>query len=272
MTRRIFEWAILLFAICFCLTDFATAQVINNSPYAGMDKTKSKWPPFYRPDPSDAKYTQMLSEGWCKPTGWRAQQYYLSKMVDVNALPESTFKGKISELNHGLVKATDEQGKSVTLVAHPDKSISYVQVQGRAAREALAVGEFIRVVARVDGSGRIREPVAKVELISPMKGELVTANRQQNIIGKIVKIEGTQYIVMAQGPKTQRLTMELADGAAVTALFGDLSHVSIGDTFTAKGHIYSNATAGVGNFFFADELEVQLSAELKAMPKLTAAK
>jgi hypothetical protein len=271
MTRRLLGWTILLSAICFSLPTTVNAQVINTSPYAGMDRTKSKWPPFYRPDPSDAKYSQMLAEGWCKPTGWRAQQYYLSKMVDVNALPESTFRGKISEINPGLVKAVDEQGKSVTLIAHPDKSISYVQVQGRASREALQVGEFIRVVARVDGSGRIREPVAKVELVSPMKGELVTANRQQNIIGKIVKVDGTQLVFLSQGPKTQRLTMELADGAAVTAFFGDLSHAAVGDPFTAKGRMY-NGAVGVGNFFFAEELELQLSTELKAMPKLTAAK
>lgn len=271
MTRRHLEWTTLLFAFCCCLPATADAQVINTSPYAGMDRTKSKWPPFYRPDPSDAAYTKMMAEGWCKPTGWRAQQYYLSKLVDVNALPESSFKGKITEINPGLVKAVDEQGKSITLIAHPDKSISYVQVQGRASRDALQVGEFIRVVARVDGSGRIREPVAKVELVSPMKGDLVTANRQQNIIGKIVKVDGPHLVFLAQGPKTQRLTMDLADGAAVTALFGDLSHVSVGDPFTAKGRIY-NGAVGVGNFFFAEELEVQLSGELKSMPKLTAAK
>lgn len=271
MTRRIFELAVLLFAVCFFLTEAAFAQVINNSPYAGMEKNKSKWPVFYRPDPQDAAYTKMMAEGWCKPTGWRAQQYYQSKMVDVNALPESSFKGKITEINNGLVKAIDDKGKSVTLIAHPDKAISYVQVQGKASREALQAGEFIRVVARADGSGRIREPVAKVELVSPLQGELVTANRQQNIIAKIVKVEGSQFTLLAQGPKTQRLTMDLADGAAVTALFGDLSHVAVGDTFTSKGRAY-NGAVGVGNFFFAEELEVQLSAELKTMPKLTAAK
>jgi hypothetical protein len=264
----------LLFALSiagslFCTTN-VEAQKISDSPYKGLESAKGVWPPYYRPDPSDAMYTQMMANGWCKPNGWRAQEYYKSKMVDVNALPESSFSGVIKVIEPGKITAFDEKhGTTMSLIVHNDAKISNVGVHGKASKDELVPGAFVRFVGQVDENGNVAGALDQIELAVPDKlvSAAITPGQVQNLFGTIQRREGDQLILGASAGKIRRLTVTLAPQVEVTVRITDYTRVNVGDPVTAKGRLYRGAASKTdAPLLFSDELDiaVQSLAKVKA--------
>lgn len=241
----------------------AFAQVADgNNPYKGLESTKPVWPVFYKPDPSDATYTKLMANGMCKPTGRRAQEYYKSKMVDVNKLPETSFEGKITALGNGVMTIVDSRtNESMTVFVHASPAISRVNVHGKGSTELLTMGSFIQFVGRVDPAGVAVEKIDHVELISGRTAPAVAveANKLQTLTGKIVRHEGTHLVVLTSSVKLHRLTIDLSPAVEVSAHYSDYHLASVGDTAKFQGRILRSTVAGQ-TFCFADDLDVVANA------------
>lgn len=238
----------------------------STSPYAGLQRTKPVWPPFYKPDPSDAKYAALMARGSCNVTGNRAKVYYVSKMMDVNVLPDASFQGTITKIQNGLITATDDtQTKSVYLMVHDSPSISSVLVHGPAAAEVLQTGGFVRFVGKVDGEGHVVKPVQSLEITAPEKSEPIVDGREQVLTGKIVRTEPHKLTVLSTSQRIRRLSIDLASDLKVEVALHDVRLASVGDSVTVEGRMY-RPSADAPAFFFAEQLDVTLAAPLKPKP------
>ena len=243
-------------------------QQITTNPYAKLERTSATWPPFYKPDPTDAQYSKLMAGGWCQVTGKRARLYYESKRLDVNTLPTSTLRGKITEIRPDGITVVDEKSpaQSIHLVVHEDLQISSVRVQGKASREAIQVGEFVHFVGAVNETGLVREVVNQIDLISPQRSEPIVSNHVQNISGKIVHVHGRQLTILSAAEKVRRLTLELGTEASIAVNLNSIRHASVGDSVAVEGRIY-RGLVGEQTIFFAEELNVTLANPLR--PKAT---
>lgn len=244
------------------------AQSITSNPYAALETTKPVWPPFYKPDPEDAAYANMMAMGWCKPNGWRAQTFYQSKMMDVNVLPQVSFKGTVTSMQSGMLTAVDEkEGTSYSLIVHENPAISSVRLSGKASSEALAIGAVVRFVTQVDAKGAGLEKIKEIELItaSSEQPEAIQANRTQNCVGKILRRDGMKLTVQASSGKIRRLTVELADDAVITARLTDYTRAVVGDAVSAKGRVFYSPVIDM-TLFFADELDIAAVNPLRQQP------
>jgi hypothetical protein len=243
----------------------ASGQVAGtNNPYQELDSGKGTWPPFYKPDTSDAAYSKLMADGMCKPNGKRARNYYLSKMVDVSTLPEFSFEGKISTMEAGGVTATDNRnGEKLIVIVHESPAISRVNVKGSGTLDSLTVGSHVRFVGRVDASGACSEKIDQIELISPsvVAAVPVEPNKLQSLSGKIVRRDGNHLVVLAAGGKVRRLSVELSPSVQVSARLGDYHFAKVGDTVKMKGRILRMTTPAY-TFCFADDLEVDAAAKI----------
>jgi hypothetical protein len=266
---------VLCAAVACCVASDASARAPANNPYASLDSTKGVWPPFYKPDPNDAKYLKMMADGVCKPTGKTAQAFYQSKMVDVNKLPEFSLEGKITEVAGGSVTAVDSKtGESFLILVHEDRTISRVRVEGKGTKEMLAAGAFVRFVGKVDASGTVADKLDKIELTTPGMHPTtpVKPNEMQNLTGKILRHDGEHLVVNATSGKVRRLEVDLKDDAAVAACVADHRYASVGDKVTMKGRILRVANPAQV-FCFADELDITAAGIISPAksPKLAAA-
>lgn len=243
----------------------ASAQVAAaNNPYKELDSGKGVWPPFYKPDPSDAAYSKLMADGMCKPNGKRAQNYYLSKMVDVGTLPEFSFEGKISTMETGGVTATDNRnGEKLIVIIHESPAISRVNVKGSGTKESLVVGSHVRFVGRVDESGACREKIDQIEVVaaSMIGAAPVEPGKLQNLAGKIVRRDGDHLVVLASTGKVRRLTVELDPEVQVAARLGDYHFAKVGDPVKMKGRILRMTTPAY-TFCFADDFEVETATKI----------
>lgn len=242
------------------------AQLPANSPYLPLASARPVWPPFYKPDPSDAKYAGMMSQGWCQPTGKRARAYYASKVLDVNGLPESSFQGVVTSVHSGWIEAADAiQSTSIALIVHADPTISLVEVRGKAAEDVLESGAFVHFVGTVDENWVVRDEIERIELTTPTgrQCEPIVPNRSQNLFGTILRRNGVKLILATPTEKPRRLTAALASHAEVSVQSRDYRLSSVGDSITAKGRIYRPAPPEP-TLLFSDELEVTMSAKLRS--------
>lgn len=239
-------------------SEISFAQKIASNPYAPLETTKPVWPPFYKPVENDAAYQTLMANGWCKPNGWRAKEYYQSKLLDINALPQTNFKGTIASKNGGLLTATDEKsGKTYTLIVHDNQAISNVRLNGKVSVEAMKPGDVVRFVTRVDSAGNGLEPIRQIELFTPSRDQLqaVEPNRLQNCVGKILRCDGDRLVVQPPPGKINRVSVVLAPEVEITARIADHLRADVGDAVTAKGRVF-HSTVINQTLFFADELDI----------------
>lgn len=254
-----------MFVVACCVAVDASAQAPANNPYAGLESTKGVWPPFYKPDPNDAKYLKMMADGVCKPNGKTAQAFYQSKMVDVNKLPEFSLEGKISEVAGGSVTAVDSRtGESFLILINEDRTVSRVRVEGKGTKDMLSAGAFVRFVGKVDTSGTVADKLDKIEVTTPGMHPTtpVKPNEMQNLTGKILRHDGEHLIVNAPSGKVRRLEADLKADAEVSACVADHRFASVGDKVTMKGRIL-RVTNPAQVFCFADELDIVSAGVIK---------
>jgi len=250
--------ALIIFVACGSAST-VWAQAPANNPYAGLESARGTWPVFYKPDPNDAKYAKMIADGICKPEGKTAQAFYRTKMVDVNALPDFSLEGKITEVAAGSVTVVDSRdGASYQVMVNENRAVSRVNVQGKGTKEMLSAGAFVRFVGKVNASGVAEEKIDQIELTSPgMSPQTpVKPNQTQNLAGKILRCEGEHLVVQAPTGSVRRLEVDLAPEAKISARVADHRMASVGDTVKMKGRIL-RMTAPMPTFCFADELDVE---------------
>lgn len=238
-------------------------QAIVDSSYRPLEIAEPSWPPFYKSDPGDAKYSRLMAGGWCQATGKRAREYYASKLLDVNALPSSMFEGKITQIGTGRIEVCDDhRGSKVIFIIHDNSAVSSVSVRGKTTLAALAQGAFVHLVASVDDSGEVREPVERLELTTATRHppERVVPNRSQNLGGTILRHESSQLILGMPPGKIHRVTIHLTPQAEVTVELSDYRLASVGDTVSAKGRIY-HSVAPEPTLLFVEQLDVTLHGE-----------
>lgn len=244
------------FVLLSLLGEEAFAQTTAaNDAYKPLELTKPRWPAFYKPDPNDAKYSKMLSDGNCKPTGKRAREYYLSKLVDVNKLPEFAFTGKVAGAADGALKVVDDaSGENLIVVLHP--GVSRVIVAGKGTTDLLTSGVFIRFVGRVDAHGIGSEAIDRFEIISPSREAPapIEPNKLQSLTGKLIRRDGEHLVVLTASSNHRRLEVDLKPDADVVTRLSDYRYAAEGDAVKFRGRIL-RSTPG-RTFCFAEDLEI----------------
>lgn len=250
----------LVAVLCVSSGGFVCAQAPLSSTYQPLAAPKSTWPPFYKPDPTDAKYSKLMAEGWCKPTGRRAREYYASKLLDINALPPASFEGAIKDVQLGRITAVDPKtSATMTVVVHDDLSVSRVVVEGKATPELLVNGCFLRFVGTVDDEGKVEEVINQLELTTSgaRRPEPVVPHRKQNIYGTVLRREGSKFILSTTNSgKISRVYVEVAPQAEVSLLLTDYRYAGAGGTVKVKGKIYRGTAADPLSLLFAEDLTI----------------
>jgi hypothetical protein len=250
----------LVAVLCVTSGGFVCAQAPLSSTYQPLAGAKSTWPPFYRPDPTDAKYTALMANGWCKPNGWRAQEYYKSKIVDVNTLPESSFEGTITGVQSGRITAVDKKTSAqMTLVVHDDLAVSRVIVEGKATPDLIVAGCLLRFVGTVDDEGKVEGVINQLELTTSAARhpEPVVPHRKQNIYGTILRREGSKFILSTTNSgKIPRVYVEVAPQAEVSLLLTDYRYAGAGGKVKVKGKIYRGTATDPLSLLFAEDLTI----------------
>jgi hypothetical protein len=257
-------------ALSFGSADALFAQTFVD-PYGKVQQSEpGKWPTFYKPSPEDAKYDYMVANGYCKVGGWRWTEYYKTKEMDVNILPEAEFNGHlVTPTKAGQLAGRDDEGHAMGFIIHPLTAVSRVTVHGDGLLEALEPGRLVRFVANVDKQGHASEPLSRVELIAPglVASEEAVVGSNRSLVGKIVRREGHELSVLLEKGKIRKLSLELTSDVRVTVNLADISLAAPGDGITARGRLWHPDDAPTTSALFASELTVTLSRPLGASPK-----
>lgn len=253
----------------------AQAQLFEANPYAGDEaRAPGRWPPYYKETDEDATHALMYAMGWCKPGGWRSREFYAKKYVDVNALPEGTFQGLFATAAPGSIAARDEAQQPYQIMIYPDASISSVTVRGSASPEALTRGQYVRLVGIPDASGRVAQPVERIELTTAdrIRPEAVKVGSQSRIIGRVVGHSGKQVQVAIERGKLRKVTFDMADDCRITVNGSEYRWAQAGDPMTGKGKVFIPDYGAKRTMLFASELTITLSKPLDAESTAPASK
>ncbi|HEX4147908.1 MAG TPA: hypothetical protein VHY20_02930, partial [Pirellulales bacterium] len=162
---------VVLAAVLGCLLwgQTASAQLLVSDPYAGDPKSDlSQWPVLYKLPPSHTLWYYQM--GFCGLAGKGADYqawYNRHSQFNVNALPETTWEGRVKKTGDGLVEAVDEQGKGALMIINASRSVSNVHVMGAAEQSMLKLGKWVRFIGKVSPAGRVLEPVTQLEFYTP---------------------------------------------------------------------------------------------------------
>lgn len=238
----------------------ASGQTVVDDPYRPLEVAAPKWPPFYKPDVSDAKYSQLMAGGWCQMTGKRAREYYASKRLNVNSLPSSSFEGTVTRIDAGRIEAVEKlHGTKTVLIVHNSPAVSSVGVHGTGSLDSLVPGAFVHFVGSVDEGGVVRMPIERLDLTTAARRPPETAipNHTQNLGGVVLRHEPSRLILAMPPGSIRRAVVNLAPQAVVTIDLSDYRLASAGDMVSAKGRVY-RASASAPTLFFAEQIDLAL--------------
>jgi hypothetical protein len=225
----------------------AAAQLFVSDPYARDPKsTLSQWPVIYKLPPSHKAWYYKM--GFCglagKGIGYQAW-YDRHSTFNVNALPETSWEGRIKTATAGMVEAVDDQGKRILMVINPSRKVSDVHVMGPAEPQMLKVGRWIRFVGKVDSQGRVTEPVTQLEFYTPAPTDdlpMIKADSRQLIAGCLVRrIPEGWELRPARKCKFNGVELSLASNRHMTVDVAEVSAVHEGQKVSVSGRLFDPA-------------------------------
>lgn len=260
----------------------ALAQVEPYNPYApSMDERlppvaangKLNWPTFFKSARTEAKYRALFLSGSCVGTKQTTNAMLRENKVDVNELPETTVSGIVQKVQPGIVLLRDSAGQTCALVLHP-ANVTKVHVAGTLPATSLRPGLVVRLLARIDATGRGTEPLESLEIIGDeanLSAPPVETNHLQTIVGVVTRAKPNYLQLQVSAGKLHRLSFVLAEAATVSVDADSLKTIAVGAAVQAKGHVYSGFGSLNAKTYFISEMEVQETAAQPLSPASTLA-
>ncbi|WP_254508876.1 hypothetical protein [Anatilimnocola floriformis] len=253
--------------IVFCLhafTQVLQAQTAPYNPYAPVQEDppigkdgKINWPPYFRSAKMEQKYQGFFQAGSCVGTGKRVTGKLAANQVDTNALPRVTLDSQIVQVAPGSLGAVSTQGAKLNLVIHP-KGVSQVEVLGEMLVQQVVPGMIARFQGAVDESAKGAKPIESLEIISltpDLEPIAVEPERDQTILGKVIRHQHLQFVVNVGTGKMRQLTFLLPEQARVSVQGKTLDLVAPGDVAHAEGLLYTGLEGE--KVLFAEKLVVR---------------
>jgi hypothetical protein len=238
-------WLAVLSSVLWSQT--AVAQLFVSDPYArDPNSTLSTWPVLYKLPPTHQAYFYVM--GWCGmcKKGPEYQKWYdKHSQFNVNALPETSWEGRVTSASAGMVEAVDESGKRAMLVVYPSRGVSDVHVMGPAEPAMLKLGKWVRFAGKVDQAGRVTERVSQLEFYTPQAKEdlpLITPGTHLLIAGCLVrKLPDVWELRPARKCKFNAIEFSLTSNPRMTVDVAEVSAVRSGQKLTVRGRLFDAA-------------------------------
>ena len=263
---------LVLLAVVVVAAREAAAQRYN--PYADAHEAVApvapdgtiQWGTFFKSAQMQRAYERLWSLGACRGTNRAITDPVTANKLLIDRLPEGDFEGVVQgasgTLAGGVVAfATGAAGgREEPLFAqlHP-AGVSHVSVTGPVSVADLRPGMVVRLRTRVDARGRGTAPVGKlsvVTLAADFEPAAVRPDRDEDVVGSVVSCRNATLVVQVGTGKLRRLTLTLADDAAVTVDGACLDLVRAGDTVKVKGRLWSGEGASGAGTIFASHVTV----------------
>lgn len=247
------------------LTAPLMAQVTPYNPYAASQEEvlpavaadgTLHWPVFFKSAKMEMAYQRLWNLGACRGTNMAIQGPVEQNKMKIDDMPEGTVEGVVTLVNTGAVMLKGSDGKLTRLVTHPE-GVSRVSVTGDVSAKMLKPGMMVRLVAKVDERGVGAEPIQVLDVISVDKDftpSEVKANTIQTITAKVVSLKNERLQLLAGAGTIRKLSFQLEESAKAHVMTRDIGYASIGDTLTAKGHMYSGSASE--HWVFASDVTV----------------
>ena len=213
---------------------------VMEDPPIGKDG-KINWPAYYRSSAMEQKFQGYFEQGSCVGTNKRINAQLAANKVDTNALPRITVDMQVVRVTAGSLSAVNSQGAKMELVVHP-KGVSKIEVTGDIQVQQVVPGMIARFKGAVDDTAKGTKEISALEItsLSPdLKPIAVEADREQTILGKVIKHSHRQFVVNVGTGKLKQLTFMLPEKTPVAVDGKTLDLVGIGDTAHAEGLVYT---------------------------------
>jgi len=221
-----------------------------------------RWGPFYKSAAIQKTYERLWSLGACRGTNKAITVPVERNKMMIDNLPEESFTGRVrataGSLSGGMVAFTEGAAvdpAAAVLIAqlHP-AGVTEMQVGGSAPVAAIKPGMTVRVRAQVDDKGRAAESIRTIDIVTPprdFRPDAVRPNQLDTIVGTVVQARNTMLLIKVDAGKIRRLTLPLADDAAVMVVdAAQMDLISPGDEVEVTGRRWSGEGAmGAGTVF-----------------------
>lgn len=219
---------------------------------------KLNWPAFFKSAATERRFQSYFATGSCTGTNKNIVNMLQDNKVVVNSLPEASLQGLAVKTVGGVLLMVDSHGEPCALVSHPAK-VTKVRVEGTISPAAIRPGMVVQFLARVDGSGRGKDPIDEISVVNgnpSIKPVEVQGNKLQIIVGTVTRV--TKNIVQLQvaSGHIRRLTFPLAEKLVVNVDANSLDVVLPGSEVTVTGHIYEGPGSMAKKTVFASEIAV----------------
>ena len=242
------------------------AQVAAYNPYAppepelpavSADGTLH-WPLFYRSMKMELSYERLWSIGACRGTNKRISVPAEQNRLSIDAMPEGNVEGQVVQVGQGVVIVRTANGNFTQLVTHP-QGVSRVNVSGDVPASMLRPGMIVRMAAKVDDRGIGAAPIRELDVISPsadLVPEEVEANTLGTITAKVVSLRANHLRLLAGTGSLRQLSFQLDQQAVAHVMAHELGFVSVDDSLTATGHMYTGSGSPAVHWVFASDVTV----------------
>lgn len=221
-----------------------------------------RWGSFYKSAAIQKSYERLWSLGACRGTNKAITVPVERNKMVIDNLPEESFKGRVrattGSLSGGMVAFTEGAAvdpSAAVLIAqmHP-AGVTHMQVGGSTAVAAIKPGMTVRLRAEVDEKGRAAQAIRTIEIVTPphdFKPDAVRPHQLDTVVGTVVQSRNTLLLIKVDAGKIRRLTLPLADDAAVMVVdAAQMDLIAPGDEVEVTGRRWSGEGAmGAGTVF-----------------------
>ncbi len=272
MVRRIFPLCLTCAALF--AQPVAQGQLTPYDPYADSQEHPAplaadgtiQWGVFYKSHELQQAYQRLWNLGACRGTNRAITEPVQRNKLLIDRLPEADYEGIVvavsGSLAGGMVAFREPAAVSPQepLVAqlHP-AGVSRLRVTGRMPAAVLRPGFTIRLTADVDQDGRISEPVAGFDVVTPpadFRPDPVEPGGRRRIVGTVRAVRKDTVTLAIEAGRLRRLMVTLAPDAIASIDAGRLDLVAPGDRVALTGRLWSGEGAMGSGTVFTSEITI----------------
>jgi len=250
-------------------TGHARAQNTPYNPYADSQDVLPPvaadgtlhWGTFYKSAAIQQSYQRLWSLGACRGTNRAITAPVERNRLVIDNLPEASFTGTVREatgsLAGGMIAFTEGTAATsapvVVAQLHP-AGVTRLAIGGRTSTAALKPGLSIRFRAELDDRGRVADPVARLDIVTPpahFSPDPLRSGTTETVVGTIQQARQGTLTLRVDAGRIRRVTMRLAPDA--TVMIVDAAQVDLiapGDRLEVTGRRWSGEGAiGAGTVF-----------------------
>jgi hypothetical protein len=256
----------------------ASAQLTPYDPYAESQAAHPPvradgtlyWGTFYKSASVQKAYERLWNLGACRGTNKAITVPVERNRLVIDNLPEASFTGTVREsagsLAGGVIAFSEAAGPDAPVVfaqLHP-AGVTRLQIGGRTTTAALRPGITVRFRGVVDQRGRVADPPATLDIVTPSASftpDPLRAGVMETIVGTIQQSRKGTLTLKVDAGKIRRVTVQVAPESPVMIVdAAQLELIAPGDKLEVTGRRWSGEGAMGAGTVFASEVIVHKAA------------